>query len=111
MIVPMHRARRVAAARMHHPRRDALSVLPGVCPISVAAEIPDGRPIRHRGRRRVVVERLEISGPKDDAAANDSQLAGNVGNLGLGAAKEIPIGHNKIGELTNLDSAFLAFFI
>src|ERR1700722_5389564 len=46
MIMPMHRARSIAAARIHRPRRDALSALTRIGPIAIAAELADWRPIR-----------------------------------------------------------------
>src|SRR5258708_4729212 len=111
MIMPMHRARSAAAARIHRPRRDALSVLVRVGPIAIAAEIANWRPIRHRGWGRGVIERLEVSGAIHDTAADDGQVAGNVGDLTFGAAEEIPIRHDEIGKLTDLDATFLCLFI
>src|SRR6266404_4932008 len=110
MIMPVDRARRAAAARIHRPRRKALSVLVRVGPIAIAAEGADWRPIRHRGRGRAAVERLEVSGAIDDAPAHDGQVAGNVGDLAFGAAEEIPIWHHQIGKLTDLDATFLCLF-
>ena len=52
MIMPVYRARRVRS-RTHCIARAAaaFSVLSRISPIAIAAEIADGRPIRHRGRR------------------------------------------------------------
>src|SRR6266853_153271 len=111
VIMPMHRARSPAAARIHRPRRDTLSVLVRVGPIAIAAEIADWRPIRHRWWGRGVIERLEVSGAIHDTATDDGQVAGNVRDLTFGAPEEIPIGHHQIGTLTELDAAFLSLVI
>src|SRR5262245_26730253 len=69
-----------AELRGLHPRRPRRAFL---CPGAVAAKTAHRRPVRHRRRRRRLVERSKIAGAIDDLAADDRQLAGGISDLGF----------------------------
>src|SRR5260221_3933709 len=69
------------------------------------------RPIRHGRRRRRFIEMREIAGAIDYLAAQNGEVAGDVGDLAFGAGEEIAVRHDQVGELPDFDPPPLALFI
>src|ERR1700742_1906008 len=99
MIMAVERAGIAATAHAHRVHPGGLVLHAG--PVAVATEIAYRGPLRHRRGWRRVIERLEVSGTIDDAAADDGQVAGDVRNLAFRAGEEIAIRNDQIGELTD----------
>src|SRR5262245_13273379 len=102
MIMTMDAAAIDAAAELRclHPRRARRTFL---CPGAVAAKTAHRRPVRHRRRRRRLVERSKIAGAIDDLAADDRQLTGDICDRGFWAGEVIAVRHDQVGELADLD--------
>src|SRR6516225_7463294 len=100
-----------AAGCGKRPTHRGLSGTAGVAPGSIAAKAPNWRPVRHRGRRCILVERGEVAGAMDHLAADNRQRSRDVGDLVLGTGEVVAVGHDQVGELTDLDATLFALLV
>src|SRR5215510_6005620 len=84
---------------------------PRTRPRGVTAELPNRRPIGHRWGRRALVEPREVATAVYNPAANNGQVRRDVGNLFVRTGEVVSIRNDKVGELADFDSAFLAFLV
>jgi hypothetical protein len=53
----------------------------------------------------------KFAGTVNDLSANDSQIGSRVSDLVLGASKIVPIRHDHVRKLADLDASLLAFLV
>src|SRR5690606_21865856 len=115
MIVTMQSACTRAAARGNSLMSKRLQgVLAGpfrLAPSPITFEQTRGRPIRHGGRYRVVVQRKELIFTINNPPAYYGQVRSKKRNLVFRHTKIIFTGNDEVGELTCLDTAALAVFV
>ncbi len=108
MVVAMDAARRLTAAGGRSPGEEArpLLRLAGV----IAAEGSYGRPVGRNGRKGRG-QRGVVAGSPDDLAAEQGQVALDLGDLILGHGEVVPVQRDQVGQLPDLDPPLLALFV
>ena len=79
-------------------RADSWCFVAILSPVAVSAETAHRRPVRHRGGRRIIIERLKVARTIDDASTYHREIAGDIGNLVFGAGEEVAIWNDQIGQ-------------
>src|SRR4029077_4611713 len=102
-------ARAVTCCRRHLLKRRA--GLATLLPRGKAAIPSHRRPVRHRRRKRTIVERGEFASRIHDLTSYDRKQRRCPSDVVLGAGKEVAVRDDKVRELTHCDLPFLADFI
>src|SRR6185369_5388057 len=111
VIVSMHATGVGAAAHLRSLHGETAFLRLVVGPGGIATEAPDRRPVRHCGRWGNCLQLRKVSGAEDDLASYHRQHGGRVGYFSFAAGEVVAIRNDEIGELTNLDTALVAFLI
>src|SRR5580704_8197683 len=102
---------RTAAGHRKRAIERRLAGILRIGPGGIAAEGADRRPLRHRRRRSAFVEGGKCACAIDYLSANNGEVGGRVGDLILEAREIVPVRHDQIGKLTNLNSPLLSLLV
>jgi hypothetical protein len=87
-----------AAGGGKRPAHRSLLRSGAVAPGGIAAKASNRGPVRHRGRRRRLVEGREFTSAIHHLAADNRQLGRNIGDLILRTGEVVAVGNDQVGE-------------